>query len=172
MTYLTVYPWTRVNEIWVDSSVNCEPVSQTYRHALIQGRPNQTTFQAEFYKHIAVDIVTESVYNYPYPYITEKTLRPISCKRMFILVAPPGTLALLHNKGFKTFGDVIDERYDQEKNPMQRWHLICQSIKQFVTKPIGQIRQIVLDHQEVLEHNFDTLKDLEKTELEIFNDSL
>ena len=120
MTYIVTDPFTRVNETWADNTVPWSVVAQNYKHPLIQGHANDTRFQTEFYKHIAVDIVTEFVYNYPYPQISEKTLRPISCKRMFILVAAPGTLALLHRKGFRTFADVIDEEYDAELDPIRR----------------------------------------------------
>jgi len=164
MTYLVTNPWTRVNETWTDPNINCVPVTQTYCDLLIQGQANSTRFQVEFYKHIAVDIVTETVYNYPYPHVTEKTLRPISCKRMFILVAPPGTLKLLHSKGFKTFADVIDERYDDEIDPICRWHMICQSIKEFVIKPLDEIHNIVQHYQDTLENNFQILINLEKIE--------
>jgi len=173
MTYLMLSPWRRVNEIWVDSSIDSRRVTQDYQDLLIQGIPNNpgTRFQADFYKHISVDIVTETVYNYPYPCITEKTLRPISCKRMFILVAPAGTLELLRYKGFKTFSNVIDENYDLEADPITRWHLICQSIKRFVTKPIEELKTIVEDHADVLDHNFNILLNLEKVEIKNINDT-
>lgn len=171
MTYIITDPWTRVNENWADNSVSWQTVTHAYKDPLISGGPNDTRFQAKFYKHIALDIVTESVYNYPYPQITEKTLRPISCKRMFVVVAAPGTLELLHRKGFMTFADVIDERYDTETDPVHRWHMVCQAIKQFVSKPLSEIQNIVSQHQDALEHNFRILLDLEAKECEILNDT-
>jgi hypothetical protein len=90
---------------------------------------------------------------------------------MFILVGAPGTLNLLHSKGFKTFDNVIDESYDAELDPIKRWHLVCKSIKQFVTQPIEDIQLIIKQHQQVLEHNYNTLVDLEKTELKYINDT-
>lgn len=173
MTYLTLDPWTRVNEIWVDPTINCCPISESYKDPLIQGHKNLLAyrFQADFYKNIAVDIVTETVYNYPYPFITEKTLRPISCKRMFILVAAPGVLELLHAKGFQTFSNFIDESYDTEKDPVKRWYLICQAIEQFVTKPLDEIKSIVNKCAPILEHNFRTLVELESKECKQINDT-
>jgi hypothetical protein len=171
MTYIITDPQTRVNENWANHSVSWEPVTCGYKDNLITGEPNDTRFQAEFYKHIALDIVTESVYNYPYPQITEKTLRPISCKRMFIVIGAPGTLELLHKKGFETFADVIDERYDVELDPVRRWHMICESIKNFVIKPMDEIRDIVYQHQETLEYNFQVLVNLETTECKFLNDT-
>jgi hypothetical protein len=171
MTYIITDPWTRVNENWVNNSVSWKPVTRGYKDNLISGEPNDTRFQAEFYKHIALDIVTESVYNYPYPQITEKTLRPISCKRMFIVVGAPGTLRLLQCKGFITFAHVIDERYDTETDPVRRWHMVCRAIKQFVSKPLKEIQTIVSRHQDVLEHNFQVLVNLETTECKFLNDT-
>jgi hypothetical protein len=90
---------------------------------------------------------------------------------MFILVAPAGTLELLRSKGFKTFGSVIDESYDCEQDPVKRWHLVCQSIKQFVTTPIDKIKTIVQSQESVLEHNYNTLLELEKVEIQKINDT-
>ena len=169
-------PWLRANDRWADTSVDLfTPSDAPYWDPLIDSNGLEGSClcnhdQFKFYKHIAVDIVTESVYNYPYPCVTEKTLRPIANKRMFILVAPCHTLKLLHEKGFQTFSDVIDERYDLEPDPVQRWHMVCQSIQNFVVKPVDEIRNILEQHRLILENNYNVLVNLEKIELSYIND--
>jgi hypothetical protein len=127
--------------------------------------------QEEFYKKIAVDLVTESVYNYPYPFVSEKTIRPIACKRLFIIIGSPGTLALLHSKGFETFSDVIDESYDLIIDPVKRWHALEHTITDFITKPLDEIRSIVQSKKSILDNNFLTLKNLQKLEIKQLNDT-
>ena len=107
MTYIITTPFTRQNELWADNSINCNPVTKKYCHPIISGTKGDlsTLHGADFYKYIGLDIVTETVYNYPYPCITEKTLRPIACKRLFVVVGPPGVLSLLHSKGFETYNN-------------------------------------------------------------------
>jgi hypothetical protein len=166
--YIYPIPFVRTNEEWVKNSINVSDNIIGIKHSIINNNPNSisTRYQAEFYKSIAVDIVTETVYNYPYPYISEKTLRPIACKRMFIIVGAPYTLKLLHNKGFETFSDVINESYDSIEDPNLRWYQLEKTIKSFVTKPLEEIQQILLSKKEILEKNFKTLCSLQQLELE------
>lgn len=165
--YLTVVPSTRVNENWISKEFDATQINKSVRHELIQGEPNspETRFQPDFYKKIALDIVAETVYNYPYPCITEKTLRPVACKKMFIVLGPPGVLQLLHHKGFRTFGDVIDESYDSISDPNDRFFCVQQSILKFVSMPLQEIKSIIEQKTDVLEHNFQRLLLLEELEI-------
>ena len=165
--YIYTNPESRINDNWANSTVDAAPVNKNFKHCLITGFSNDhsTRFQANFYTSIALDLVTETVYNYPYPYISEKTLRPIASKRMFIIIGAAHTLCLLQDKGFQTFSDVIDERYDQIKNPVDRWYALEIAIKSFLVKPLSEIQDILLSQQTKLEHNFKILKDLQNTEL-------
>jgi hypothetical protein len=171
--YLTVIPFTRVNELWVNHQIDVTPVNQSFRHALIEDAANSidSRFQPNFYKKIAIDIVAETVYNYPYPCITEKILRPIACKKMFIVVAPAGVLDLLHRKGFQTFGDVIDESYDAIIDPNERFVRVQQTILDFISKPLSEIQKIYKQKIDVCEHNFQTLTMLETLELDKIHDN-
>ena len=125
MNYLTLQPFSRINEVWVSVDIDSRPADKSFTHPIIQGKSNSFNhrYQAQFYQHIALDIVTESVYNYPYPFVSEKTLRPIACKRLFFVVGAPGILQLLRDKNFVTFGDIIDESYDLERIAETRYKL-------------------------------------------------
>lgn len=167
MIYLTVQPFTRINDLWVSTDIDSRPIEKSSAHPIIDGKSNSplSRYQAQFYRYVALDIVTETVYNYPYPYISEKTLRPIACKRMFVVVGAPGILQLLKDKNFITFGDVIDESYDVEIDPVLRWKKIEQAILNFVNQPLDVVQKIVLDKSDVLNHNYQTLLNLEQLEL-------
>jgi hypothetical protein len=173
MNYLTLQPFSRINEVWVSPDIDSRPADKSVVHPIIQGKSNsfQNRYQSQFYQHIALDIVTETTYNYPYPFVSEKTLRPIACKRMFIVVGAPGILQLLRNKNFVTFGDVIDESYDLIQDPVLRWKKLEQAILNFVNQPLETIQKIVSNKSSVLEHNYQTLIDLEQTELKALHDS-
>lgn len=165
--YLSVLPWTRVNEKWVNNNIDCSPINFSFKHKIISGVPgsDNTRFQPDFYKKIAIDIVAETVYNYPYPCITEKTLRPIACKKMFIIVGPANVLQLLHDKGFKTFDDIIDESYDSISDPNERFLRVQKSILDFVSRPLKEIQSIYKQKMDVFEHNFQRLVLLEELEI-------
>lgn len=173
MNYLTVQPFTRCNDQWASPEIDSRPIDRRFTHPIIEGKSNSLRhrYQAGFYQYIALDIVTETTYNYPYPYVSEKTLRPIACKRLFIVVGAPGILQLLRNKNFQTFGDVIDESYDLETDHILRWRKLEQAILYFVNQPLETIQKIVADKSSVLEHNYQTLIHLEQTELKALHDS-
>jgi len=72
-------PFTRINEAWNYSSQIDSSVKESYRDPLVGGQSNihqvDKNIYCEFYKNFAIDIVTETVYNYPYTQVTEKTIR-------------------------------------------------------------------------------------------------
>lgn len=74
----------------------------------------------DIYNNCLINLVTETYYfnffNHQTPahFITEKTLKPIMSKQMFIVIGEKGMLSVLRNMGFRTFSDFIDESYDLE----------------------------------------------------------
>jgi hypothetical protein len=123
-------------------------------------------YQPMFYENVALDIVTETVFDYPYPYVSEKSFKPISTKRMFIIVGACNTLKFLKDIGFKTFSSYINEAYDTVEDPAIRMSLIEHEIKTFVEKPLKEVKEILLDAKEILEHNFLNLTKLYDSELQ------
>lgn len=175
MTIITTLPWSRVNDQWVRTSrVNAQPTDTTIQHPLINGQPNDSgsKYFADFYKHIALDIVTETVFHYPFPYISEKTIRPFVCKRMFIILGPANTLKTLHDQGFETFGDFINEEYDAVQDPEERFLSVVQEIERFCQRDLNEIKQYYLDNQKKFEHNFNRLPELRNEELEQLRSTL
>lgn len=65
-------------------------------------------------------LVTESDYESWSDRFTEKLLKPVVAGRPFLTFGPPGVLATFRSVGFRTFGDVFDESYDQILNPDRR----------------------------------------------------
>ena len=169
---LLITPFTRINDNFVSENyqdkINSNPVGKNITHSLISGGPNcpKNKYQADFYKYIGCDIVCETVLNYPYPYITEKTIRPIGCKRMFIILWASHTLKLLHSKGFKTFDDFIDETYDTILDPQERFLAVAEEAKKICEMPTKKIIDYLKSIETRFEHNYYTLKKLENTEIQ------
>ena len=160
---------TRINDEIFLKNGNTFPVS----HNIVNNNmpapgglsSSETRFQASFYQNFGLDIVSETVFDYPYPYITEKTLRPIASKRPFIVLGSSGILSLLQSKGFHTFSDIIDESYDQIDNASDRFDSLTNSIKNFVSQPIEKIKQDVSSIEKILNHNFQQYMLLEDIEI-------
>lgn len=172
MILLNTYPKTRISP-WVvygKSDFNFTVPTQNVKDSLIAGFPNQMEyrFKADFYKKIGVDIVTETVFDYPYPYITEKTYRSIACLRPFIMIGPYHTLNFVRSLGFKTFSAIIDEDYDSIRDPIKRFISVCNSIHAFVARPLADVKHDVASIADILIHNNSVLLKLETSELEKF----
>jgi len=171
MNLLTTYPTTRINDCFAieNSDINFTPLLEDFKDPIVEGLPNiDYRFHADFYKKIGVDIVAETVFNYPYPFITEKTYRSIASLRPFIIVGGYHTLKFLKENGFKTFSAIINESYDDIQHPESRFYTVCDSIKTFVDQPLEDVKQDLYKITDVLTHNRAHLLNLSSIQLEKF----
>jgi hypothetical protein len=174
-TFLIAYPRTRINDRFViaNSQIDFIEPDIDYKDPIVQGSPN-TDFraQADFYKKIGIDIVTETVFDYPYPFITEKTFRPIASMRPFIVVGPCHLLQFIKGFGFKTFSAIIDESYDTIRDPEKRFISVCESIRAFVDRPLESVKTDLVQIKDILIHNRSCLESLAGSELEKFKQQI
>lgn len=73
-------------------------------------------------------VVTETVFDYPYSFLTEKTAKPLMMGHPFVAVANSGFYRELHRLGFRTFGHAIDESFDRIDNAQDRIRRIAQVV--------------------------------------------
>ena len=83
------------------------------------------------YNETAHTLVTETTFDERFVFFTEKTVKPIIAKRLFIMLGNPGSLARLRDMGFMTFDGIIDESYDDELNHNKRFN-----------KALGEFRKL------------------------------
>lgn len=95
-------------------------------------------YSYEDYKKSALDVVLETVFDDTKLHLTEKTLRPIACGKPFIIVSTPGCLGYLRDYGFETFGEYIDEGYDNILDPLDRLQAIINVMKHVSDLPTNQ----------------------------------
>jgi hypothetical protein len=74
-------------------------------------------------------LVTETVATGRRHHLTEKTFKPIAMGMPFVIVGTQGSLKYLRSYGFKTFGDLWDESYDDEPDDSKRIEKIAQVLK-------------------------------------------
>jgi len=83
-------------------------------------------------------------------FYTEKVVKPILGRRLFVAVAGQGYLRRLRNFGFKTFDTVIDESYDNEADSLLRWQMAMDQVKLLIEQDPVEIYAKIKD---VVEHN-------------------
>jgi hypothetical protein len=98
-------------------------------------------------------LVTETVATGRRHHLTEKTFKPIALGMPFVIVGTQGSLRYLRSYGFRTFGDLWDESYDDEPNDHKRIEKIAQVLK--LLDGLEEHRQDIFDSaQEIVRHNW------------------
>jgi len=101
-----------------------------------------------------VYVPTETVYFGRRTHITEKTFKAIALEMPFVLVAPAGSLAYMREYGFKTFGDVFDESYDDETDDVRRIEKVTALLKHLDSLDSHERQRIHQACLAAVEHNF------------------
>lgn len=113
----------------------------------------------DFYHRMFLDVVTETLFDSPHVYISEKTLRPLITGTPFIVFGASGLLSQLRDQGFKTFGDFWDESYDSQPDPHLRFLICCRILEEIASLPITQLAEMHTKMQPILVHNRKTMID-------------
>jgi hypothetical protein len=98
-------------------------------------------------------LVTETVATGRRHHLTEKTFKPIALGMPFIIVGTQGSLRYLRSYGFKTFGDLWDESYDDEPDDSKRIEKIAKVLK--LLDGLEEHRQDIFESAwDIVEHNW------------------
>lgn len=74
-------------------------------------------------------LVTETVFEYPYSFRTEKIWKPVAVGHPWVAVANQGFYRDIRNLGFQTFGHLIDESFDLIENNQDRIERIAELVE-------------------------------------------
>jgi hypothetical protein len=139
--------WIPVGLEYVDTAFsNTSGVQVNFNN---QQYANISTFiPVNIYSQTWFSIITES--RPTDIFFSEKTAKPLLCGRLFVFFGAKHSLRTLHQIGFKTFSQVIDESYDNIEDDTQRWNAALEQIDRLLDQDPRVIKQQVLG---VLEHN-------------------
>lgn len=99
------------------------------KHALFDHTWGDAIVNPGIYTDSWFSVVTETIFDYPYTFRTEKIWKPMLMAHPFVVAANPGYLRDLRNAGFRTFGHLIDEHYDTIDDPATRIERIVNTIR-------------------------------------------
>lgn len=99
------------------------------KHELFDNTWGDAIVNHHAYTDTWFSVVTETIFDYPYTFRTEKIYKPILMAHPFVVAANRGYLKDLRAAGFKTFGHLIDEHYDQIDCPSTRIDRIIDTIR-------------------------------------------
>jgi len=83
-------------------------------------------------------VVTETVFNYPYSFRTEKIWKPIAIGHPWIAVANQGFYRDLKKLGFKTFESLIDESFDNIEDNQTRLSAVANAVETLASSDLDQ----------------------------------
>lgn len=115
------------NNEWGDIYVTAEPYIDTY-----------------------FSVITETVFEYPYSFRTEKLWKPMAMCHPWIAVANQGYYRSLRDLGFRTFDHLIDESFDSIENNQDRIERIATVIEDLCRQDLVSF---LLSAQEVCKYN-------------------
>jgi len=99
------------------------------KHKLFNNTWGDAIVNPRCYTDTWFSLVTETIFDYPHTFRTEKIWKPVLMSHPFVVAANPGYLRDLRNAGFKTFGTLIDESYDQIDRPDVRIQRIIDTVE-------------------------------------------
>lgn len=91
-------------------------------------------------------------------FLTEKTTKALFAKRLFVMFGPQHFLHNLRQLGFKTFGSIIDESYDEEMQDLKRYQMAFAQVLSLTQQDPVEVHNKV---EEILEHNRQHLAELQ-----------
>jgi hypothetical protein len=117
---------------------------------------NQISFvtPVDIYSRTYYSIVAETLHTGNGFFFSEKSIKAFFAQRIFVLFGNQYHLQRLRDLGFKTFGAVIDESYDNNPLDFERFAMALQQLELLAGQDPAQVQQ---ELQPVLEHNYQRL---------------
>lgn len=131
-------------------------VGESQHHAIKVNMPTlENYFQQSYFS-----IITEGDFSRgeQRQMFTEKVLKCFLHGHPFVIIGLPGTLSLLQDLGFITFGSIIDESYDNEVNDEKRLSMCLKEIDKLNSYNINELKNIYNNLMPILHHNYQTYK--------------
>lgn len=107
-------------------------------------------------------------------FVTEKSFIPMTKLHPFLILGCYNTLSHLRDIGYKTFPELFDESYDQEKHFLKRAYMVKQNLDRVLKTPIGELEKMFKTKTvyEKLLHNQDRIYEHKKRIHEISKTNL
>ena len=138
-------------------------LDSTYTHDLaspnwVLNQNNEHFDDFSFIKQSFVFLVTETIGEYPYPCLTEKTWRTMLNRMPFMIVGGKHSLKLLKSFGFKTFNDYWNEDYDNFENLIDRIEMVTDNLDKLSKLTQNDLDKFNEKMLPIVEHNINHLE--------------
>ena len=122
----------------------------------------------EYYVDSYFNIVTETFFEEPTLRFSEKIYKPIIYRQPFILYSTPFSLRQLRSVGYKTFGDFIDESYDEIQAHEKRLDALNEEVKRLCSLSLDELHNQYVKMKDILDSNFENfINVLKRTDINL-----
>ena len=108
----------------------------------------------DIYNKTAYSLVAETNYSNHYNFYTEKTVKPILGRRLFVMLSGQHQLHNLRQLGFQTFDGILDESYDTVEDNIKRFEAVLDQVRFLSTQPQEEILAKI---KPICDHNFNVM---------------
>jgi hypothetical protein len=105
----------------------------------------------EVYNQTAYSVIAETNFSNHYSFYTEKTVKPILGRRLFVSLSGQYALKNLRALGFKTFDNVLDESYDEIEDFRDRSNAVMDQVAQLSKQDQADILEQI---RPICDHNY------------------
>jgi hypothetical protein len=128
------------------------------KHHLFGNTWGDAIINPDAYIDTYFSLVTETIYDYPHTFRTEKIWKPMIMEHPFGVAANAGYYRDLHSAGFQTFHKLIDESFDTIADPQQRLDRIVDTVADICYNGADSFMAAAADvckynYQHLREHN-------------------
>jgi hypothetical protein len=128
------------------------------KHHLFGNTWGDAIVNPKAYMDTCFSVVTETIFDYPYTFRTEKIWKPMIMCHPFVAAANRGYYRDLHSAGFRTFGQLIDESFDTIDDPKSRADRIVDVVADICYNGAASFLEATQDvckynYQHLREHN-------------------
>jgi hypothetical protein len=150
----------RFAQVWPDSETGIiDALTKTELPMLFPGedQPRMSSCWLDQFELCAESLVyhvSETVYFGRRQHLTEKTFKPIALGMPFVISAPAHSLKYLRSYGFKTFGSIWSEEYDDIDDDIARSQALVQMLKKLDKLSEQEKNQLFQQCLPIIEHNW------------------
>lgn len=108
-------------------------------------------------KKLKLSLVLESYFGdniIDYPVITEKTIRPIAFKQVFLILGQKNSLDEVRKNGYKTFHPFVNESYDLITNNDERFFILMKEFERILNLSNKEYDKLIHETFDIVNFNF------------------
>lgn len=145
---------------WKKFTENAESINKLVNSDECDKLMKQKTYdKIDFHtlKKLKLSLIPESYFGdniIDYPLITEKTIKPIAFKQIFLILGQKNSLDEVRKRGYKTFHPFVDESYDAITSNSKRFFILMKEFERILNLSSKEYDKLIHNTSDIVNFNF------------------